>query len=483
MGPTSLFDVLEPRALLSAPVAAVQSFAPTVAGMSVVVRYTASAGIDPASISYYGLGATGPGVSRFSSYATVLSQQPTQTTVRYDIICYPYSLWPNGTYNLGIPAGAVRSRDGLANAAAAAGSYWIWVPDNVLQVAAMGPSTNSLALSVQLLTRNPGVTLPVSVKMIAPDGTERVQTGTIGGNTQYGNYAIFQFQNTGERPFDYTDPRGTYVAALGDYDGDQLVGYHHAAQAWWWFSAPKVEFLSTSVTDSVAQLRVRVSGEHGVDLASMRGTDAWQNVTVTVGNPGYGPAIPGSLTPAGAYAAPLLEPQSDGSVIATYSRAFYRRNFTNTETGEWTYSVSAGYYGPRDIDGHQSLGGVLWRESHVFTTIAAPFVRLQTNVNDARRFLLTVDFSPANTDTTMFGDGDVRLDLAGQTYQLTLAYGALTPTNTEGTIYRAYFVVQLAAGETLHNGTANIYLNAGAVTTSGLPSSETFLGSWWLWFN
>jgi len=77
---------------------------------------------------------------------------------------------------------------------------------------------------------------------------------------------------------------------------------------------------------------------------------------------------------------------------------------------------------------------------------------------------------------------DVRLELAGHTYQLSLAYGAVT-ANSYGTIYRAYFTIQLPAGETLQTGTANFYLNAGAVTTSGLANSEALLGSWWMSFN
>src|SRR5438874_2424888 len=140
MDPTRCFEGLEARALLSAPVASVQSFAATATTMTVVVQYTASAGIDPASIDYNDLGVT------------------------------------------------------------------------------------------------------------APDGTERVQAGTI-ESTSYQNSTGIWFQNPGGRPFDYTDPSGTYTAALGVYDGTQLVGYQPAAQAWWWFSGPKVEVLSTSVTN------------------------------------------------------------------------------------------------------------------------------------------------------------------------------------------------------------------------------------------
>src|SRR5437763_1497826 len=109
MDPTRCFEGLEARALLSAPVASVQSFAATATTMTVVVQYTASAGIDPASIDYNDLGVTGPNVSRFA-FAQIVSQQATQTVVRYAF--GNTGIWPNGTYNLGIPAGSVRSRDG-----------------------------------------------------------------------------------------------------------------------------------------------------------------------------------------------------------------------------------------------------------------------------------------------------------------------------------------------------------------------------------
>jgi hypothetical protein len=479
MNPTRCFEALEPRALLSAPVApvaTVQSFAVTAATISVVVQYTASAGIDRASIDGDELGLTGPNVSRLG-YPQVVSEQSTQIVVRYSF--GHLGPWPNGTYNLGIPAGTVRSRDGLGIATTGAGSYWVWLPDTIFEVDGMSFGSNSLGVSVSWSTRNPGGTVPVSVKLMAPDGSERVQTQTL-ASPNYQNFAYFRFDNPGGRPLDYTDPHGAYIAALGDYNGDQLVGYHPAAQSWWWFSSPRVELLSTNVTDSVAQFVVRVSDDHGVDLASMRGTNAWQNVTVGIGP--YG-VLPPSLSPSGVPLEPLLEPQPDGSVIATYWRAIYGRNFTNTETGEWTYRTE-GFYTPRDIDGHRAYDGILGRETHVFTTINTLSVRLETNPGDSRHFMFTVNFSPQNVDTTMFGDGDVRLELAGHTYQLSLAYGVLThdPYNPS-LFYRAYFMIQLPVGETLQTGTANFYLNAGAVTVSGMPNTELLLGSWWMWFS
>src|SRR5262245_47793585 len=107
MGSTFV-DALEARALLSAPVATVQSFAVTAVTMTVVVSYTSDTGIDPASIGLDDIGAAGPRWTRYPFAATIVSQGPNQIVARYQIRSVPvgpYLLWDNGTHNLGIFAG------------------------------------------------------------------------------------------------------------------------------------------------------------------------------------------------------------------------------------------------------------------------------------------------------------------------------------------------------------------------------------------
>jgi hypothetical protein len=158
----------------------------------------------------------------------------------------------------------------------------------------------------------------------------------------------------------------------------------------------------------------------------------------------------------------------------TYSRASALGVFTNRDSGQWSFYVSGYGYGPRDTDGVAATGILLTRETHVFTTIATSFVGLTAHANDPTYLMLSVGFFTANLDTSTFGDDDVRLELNGHSYALSLAYGA------DG---QNFYTLQLPAGERLDTGTGRFYLNAGSVTTSGLPNAETPLGQFWFWFN
>jgi hypothetical protein len=494
--PIRCFEALEVRALLSAPAAAVRSFAVTADTMTVVVSYASDNGIDASSIGWWDIGVTGPGASTFAESTRILSQQPSETVVQYLLRSGPqyqsHGAWANGTFNLGIPAGGVRSSTGEGIADTGAGSYWLWFPDTFVEVDRVSPieaapagpwrtttvpTQAGIGVQFRVWTREAATrTVPVSIRLTAPDGTERIQSGTIQSRDASGvpSVGTFVFHNPGDRPFDYTDQRGVYAAALGRYNGSQVIGYAPAAQTWLWFTGPKVEVLSTSVNDSSAQVTIRFTGEHGVDLSSLRygvGVGIAMEETATSRQ-----VLPQSATP-------WLEPQPDGSVIATYSFGFSWRPFTNAESGEWTYVVlavdpfSPNGSGPRDSDGNQARPGILRRETHVFTAIS-PFAQRTAQADNPRQVLLSVIFDPWRIDLTTIGDGDVRLELNGQTYQLSLA----SVTWFSGA-YVANYSLTLPVGQRLQTGTANFYLNAGAVTTSGLPNTESFLGSWWMWFN
>lgn len=480
MEPIRCFEALEARALLSAPVATVQSFTLTASSMTVVVAYSADDGIDPTSIGgLRGLGMTGPNVSMYDPYPEIVSQQPTQTVVRYGFSMGEFrqgnfvpSLWTNGTYNFGIPAGSVRSQGGDVNQDTAAGSYWLWYPDKYVEMGSMTLSPTGLSVSVGLFRRNPGVDdAQTSVQLTAPDGSQRVETLAAPGQNG-GTFAI-AFQNQDGRGWDYTDPHGAFVISLADYDGGQVVGYRPTAQYWLWFSNPKVEILSTNVADSYVEYTARFSDDHGIDLTSF----AWSNITVTGGPYTIPPLLDGSF-PAG----PRVEPQADGSVIATYRRAEYQRLFTNRESGDWTYFTQAGNELVRDVDGNGTSVAVLRRENHVFTTIGSSDAYLTAHAADPTFVSITADFFANHVDTTTFGDGDVRMELNGHTYQLSLTLWGLG-SNNDTPVFYATYALQLGAGERLDSGTANFYLNAGAVTVSGLPSADSFVGSWWLAFN
>jgi hypothetical protein len=468
--------MLEARAMLSAPVATVQSFALTADTMTVVVSYASDTGIDGSSILTTNLGVTGPQVSGFAETATILSQQPTETVVRYllrsGVPWLVHDAWAHGTFNLGIPAGSVRSRDGAGIEDTGAGSYWVWFPDTYIEMNSMTVGTSGLSVTATLWTRNPGgEDLQASVRMTRPDGSERIEA--LATANQNNHRFTIEFNNPDRRGWDYTDGQGAFVFALGEYDGSQLVGFRPTAQYWLWFTNPKVEILSTNVTDSYVDVRARFSDDHGIDLTSF----AWTNITVTAGPYTIPPVLDGR-SPMG----PLVEPQADGSVIATYRRDMYQRSFTNRESGDWTYSVYLSTGRVRDLDGNMTNIGVLRHETHVFTTIgySGP-AELAARADDPTYVTIAVAFFADNLDTTTFGDGDLRMELNGHTYQLSLT-SASPQSHGSGPLYSTRYTLQLGAGERLESGTATFYLNAGAVTTSGLPSADSFVGSWWLSF-
>src|SRR5262245_58064917 len=108
------FEALEGRALLSAPVAAPQFFSVPAESMTLVGRYSASTGVDASSIDPNDTVVTGPGgLARLAESATMVSQDAGSATVRYVLRSGPagveHSMWPNGTFNLGVPGGSVRS--------------------------------------------------------------------------------------------------------------------------------------------------------------------------------------------------------------------------------------------------------------------------------------------------------------------------------------------------------------------------------------
>jgi hypothetical protein len=468
------FESLEARALLSAPVATVRSFALTADTMTLIVAYDADTGIDQSSIDTHDLGVTGPGVSTYAESSTILSQQATQTVVRYLLRNGPpwqsHGLWPVGAFILGIPAGEVRSADGQANVETGAGAYWLWFPDRYLEFNSMVPTSNGLAVVVSFWSRQPsGVRIPASVRVTGPTGQDVIQTQPIPDNQTMYSIAVV---NAGERPWDFTD-RGTFSIAVGTYDGGQLVGFHPAAQYWLWFSNPKVEILSTSFMDSLAYITARFTDDHAVDPSSITSSA----VGVDVGPYHIPPAFDGtSLIP------PQVLPQPDGSAIAIFARGWYQRSWSNRDSGEWRFVVNSSVTHARDVDGNETNVGVVGTQTHIFTNIAIWGVSVSATADDPTHVTFSVQLFGNAIDPSSFGDNDVRLELNGHTYQLSLL--AAYPANDRGDpLYWAYYSLQLPQGERLGTGTANFYFNPGALTTSGLPSDEELLGSWWFWFN
>jgi hypothetical protein len=462
MSPIRLFDALEARTVLSAPVASVQSFALTADTMTLVVAYDADTGIDPSSIDTYDLGVTGPGVSRYSESATIIDTQGTRTRVQYVLRSGPagtdHDLWPNGAFILGTPPGVVRSHDGEVNAETGAGAYWLWYTDTFIELKSMAIVGEGWSLGLTLWMRHPDAQTPVtaSAQIVGPGSDQTFQTQ--GLYSRHSSSVTLQAENAGGL-WDYTDT-GAYSISLGNYQGTQVVSYRPTAQYWLWFSSPKVEILSTAFTDSSMSLTARFSDDQGMDLTSFD----WTNFVV------YAWAYP--VHPV---SAPQVDLGADGSVTATYSYSMFR-GWTNRESGIWSY-YNMGRV--RDAAGNLTQAGIVRRESHTFTTLYTADPTLWTTPDNSWSATASFRFSPGDVDLSNFGDGSARLDLNGRSYPMRLDW-----LNTGGRddwgqpIYQAQFSLSLPSPERLTSGLASVYLNAGAVSVAGSPNADLLLGTW-----
>jgi hypothetical protein len=483
MNTTQYFDALEPRSLLSAPVATVESFAFSAGMMSVGVRYSADTGIDFWSIDPGDLVVTGPGgLALRSNMAYRLPQGPTDAVVRYVVHngnpANPYQQWPSGTYNLGIPEGAVRSGDGVGNAGTGAGSYWLWFPDTYVELFAALDQPEPIGSNVQLTGDGWSLTLtrwmrqPVqtpmstSVRITGPGGDQVFESQ--GVYNAYANVITIRAENaTGL--WDYTDT-GTYSIALGEYGGAQPVGYRPVAQRWLWFTKPKIEILSTDFTDTDVLITARFTDDHAIDPSSI----TWSAIGIDVGPYHIPPTIDLYHT---------VDPQQDGSVIGTFKRAWFGRPWGSRDIGDWRYVTNDGVQRVQDIDGNSSMVGVIMHQTHTFTSLTTHSREMAAYAQDPSTLTFKMTFWTANVDLATLGEDDVRLELNGHSYQLSLAYTHSAGHDAYGqAMVTAAYTLTLPQGERLDTGTAAFYMNSGALSISGQASSELFVGSWWLWF-
>jgi hypothetical protein len=471
----SYFESLESRALMSAPVATVQSFGVTPDTMTLVVRYEADTGIDRSTIGTGDVGVTGPNVSRFAESAAVVSGNATSATVRYVLRRSgegDHDQWPIGTYNLGIAADAVRSSDGAANAETGAGSYFLWYPNTVLELRSASLTGDGWSVQLTRWMRTPDSESSVTtqVRITGPHGSNLFQT--TGFLAAHNALVTLRAENP-DGLWDFTDT-GTYTLDVATYYASPApTGFQPTAQYWLWYTNPKVEILSTDFTDGDVLIHARFTDDHGIDASSI----TWSAIGIDVGPFHIGPTIDLYTT---------VDPQPDGSVLATLRRGMFQRPFTSRESGDWKYVTNAGTPRVRDIDGNTSSVGVIMHQQHTFTAIAPWEVGLSATPDDPTSLTLTHRFYALNVDLSSLGDDDARLEMNGHTYQLTLQSSRSLgghDGNPQVPMYEAVYTVHLTDGDRLTSGTAGFYLNAGGLTVSGQANPNQFLGSWWLWFN
>ena len=401
---------LEPRALLSAPVATVQSFAVTADTMTLVVRYDADTDINTSTIDPTDAGVTGPsGVSRLAESATITSHQTGSAVVAYVIrranAGTDHDLWPIGNYNLGIAAGAVHSTDGAGNAETGGGSYYIWFPDTYVELRSTGLNGDGWAFDVTRWMRSPDSqnSVTTTVRVSGPGGDQDFQTSGI-YSTHAANLSIHAENSDGL--WDFSDT-GAYSVSVATYTGQQATGFQPAAQYYLWFTNPKIEITGTSFTATTVLITARFTDDHGIDASSID----WSAIGIDVGPYHIPPTIDLYHT---------VVPQQDGSVIATFRRGWYQSYWTSRDNGDWTYRTNAGTARVQDVDGNSASVGVIMHQQHTFTVPFVQAAAVHASPDDPTTLSVNFILNPRGIDMTTLGDGDLRLELGGQTYQLSL---------------------------------------------------------------
>jgi hypothetical protein len=364
----------------------------------------------------------------------------------------------------------VRSGDGAGNVETGAGSYFLWYPDTVLELRSAALNGDGWTVQLTRWMRTPDMENPVTtlVRITGPHGSSTFQTTGFLSNH---SAAITLRAENPDGLWDFTDT-GTYSLDVATYyTSAQPTGWQPTASYWLWYTNPKVEILSTDFSDSEVLITARFSDDHGIDLSSVR----WSSI-----------AIDNGLThiPPTRELYQRAELQPDGSVIAQFKRGWINATWGNRDNGDWTYLTHNDDSRVRDVDGNPTSAGVVIHQAHTFNRLSMYSAAVSAFADNPTTLSFTLDFWSRDVDLASFGNDDVRLELAGHTYQLTLNSVAYQWTFYDGqNVHRAVYTLNLPQGERFTSGNAAFYLNQGGLTISGQGSPQQLLGSWWLWFN
>ncbi len=278
-------DELEPRTLLSAPTAAIQSTTIAPDQWLIVVRYADTEhSIDPTTIGNADITVAGP--AGYSQAAT-LYQRPFATGSGSYVGVYsvpaPMGAWDygaNGAYTVRVASGAVADQSGESTIAADLRTYNLWFNNPAVRIARNTIETN---LRWWEMTVNVGDNMGIAnltvgqeiVEVTTPDGSS--YRGTVLSSTRVGPRDLSVVIKIGAngRLWDFSDNGRYSVRLLANsvYDtagvaaNARLLGSYNL-----WFTAPKIEITNSELTDSKWLLTVRFSDNEGIDPESFFGT-------------------------------------------------------------------------------------------------------------------------------------------------------------------------------------------------------------------
>jgi hypothetical protein len=336
-------EALEARLVMSAPTAVVSSVSTSATEMTIVVKYTASGGVDLTSIGNGDLkinaAAKVSGVTPLPAFselarltgAPVLAGDGT-VTARYAVTARggAWDWADNGVYTIALQANQVRSKLAEWNAAATlkGQSLWFTTPHAEVYSATLGNLSQWLIgvkytddLGVDRSTIGGG-----DLKVLGPGGTVSVArlAYTSGSGT---SVTAYYYAKVAQNSASWMD-RGAYTFALQgsqvrDTAGNAAPAYTLGASAYT-SDRPSAVLASSSFSGSAWTVSIRYQGEFGIDLSSVGNGDIQYS-----GAQGVVSASLVSVAVAG-----------DGSVLARYSMAAPAGGWDPTP-GAYTLSMKA----------------------------------------------------------------------------------------------------------------------------------------------
>jgi hypothetical protein len=478
-GGSQAFEFLEDRRMLAA--ASFVSYQVRENDMLVNVRYSDASGVNVATLGDNDITVTGG--NSFGRFGHFLSfTQDTQGSNNSVVATYSvaprsavWTFFETGTFVVNMQGSAVSANDGSVVPGSGLASFWLyWSTPRVELLQAFATSTQYI-VDVKY-SDNTGID-PTSIGfgeigLVPADQPNDVQffhSQTYFQN-QDGSWNVEYRLIARGGSWDWTDT-GTYTINLQGnavHDTETPANFIPAqslGQVFLWFTNPKAEILTSSVTGTDWLVTVRWTDDQAISAGSIDDGDIQENNGV-------------SNTLAQRVSAVS---ESANSITVTYSLRPTHFAFGAAENGTHVVSVRDGQV--QDTTGTPIHGVSLASYWLWFTN---PSISKPTNVNEAQpdHWDITVRYTDdVAMNINTISNGDLRMEgPAGYFQQATMLERHTEVVNGNTTVLATYRFTAPSNGR-FNSGTYNIFVNPNQVADTAGNTIPTFLwGSFWLFF-
>ena len=474
------FESLEDRRMMTA--AAYASTTMRDSDWLLVVRYTDPAGVNVATLGDNDVTVTGPNGYNHAGHLTqVIQDTPGSNASVQAVYSVPsrsgaWNFTDNGTYVLNMLANTVANTNGAQVAAGQLHSFGLWFSTPKAEL--LSATTNSTQfLATVKYSDNTGIS-PTSIGfgeigLVPRDQPADVQffrSQTYAQNPD-GSWTVQYRLNARGGSWDWTDT-GTYNVILrGNAVHDtenptHFIPAQSLGQFYLWFSEPKAQLVSQSVTATNWLVTVRYTDNNGLNAASFDDGD------IQVNN--------GFTTVLGHKVSQTGNVEGATSVTITYTLRPTGFAWGAAENGTYVISTREGQVmDTTNITMHTVQLGSFW------LWFDTPSISKPVNVNNAQpnRWDITVRYTDnASMNINTIGNGDLRIEGPnGYVQQATMLERHTEVVNGLTTVVATYRFTPVSTQ--FANGTYNIFMNSNAVSDSAGHFIPGFLwGSFFLFF-